>query len=89
LVALKGQPSRVKYGRGFGIYNEISIAWIDCVPKRAQLGRSRVFLGEHATRHELRGRLAENYFASLGDPKLSMPIDFPGLALNPFPDRLV
>ena len=54
-----------------------SIAWIDCITKSAQLGRSLVFLGEHATRHELRGRSAENHFPSLGDPKLSMPIDVP------------
>ncbi|MBV9531759.1 MAG: FAD-binding oxidoreductase [Bradyrhizobium sp.] len=60
-----------------------SIAWIDCVAKGAQLGRSLVFLGEHATRGELRGRSAENCFPSLGDPKLSVPIDLPSLALNP------
>jgi decaprenylphospho-beta-D-ribofuranose 2-oxidase len=64
-----------------------SIAWIDCIPKGAQLGRSLVFLGEHAARHQLRVRSAENHFPSLGDPKLSMPINFPGLA--PFPDLLV
>jgi hypothetical protein len=39
-----------------------SIAWIDCIPKGAQLGRSLVSLGEHVTRHELRGRSAENPF---------------------------
>lgn len=39
-----------------------STAWIDCIPKGAQLGPSLVFLGEHATRHELRGRSAENHF---------------------------
>jgi decaprenylphospho-beta-D-ribofuranose 2-oxidase len=39
-----------------------SIAWIDCIPKGAQLGPSPVFLGEHVTRHELRGRSAENPF---------------------------
>lgn len=60
-----------------------SIAWIDCVVKGVQLGRSLVFLGEHATRRELQGRSAENPFPSLGDPKLSMPIDLPSLALNP------
>jgi decaprenylphospho-beta-D-ribofuranose 2-oxidase len=54
-----------------------SIAWIDCVPKSAQLGRLLVFLGEHGARHELRSRSAENHFPWLGDPKLSMPIDFP------------
>jgi decaprenylphospho-beta-D-ribofuranose 2-oxidase len=52
-----------------------SIAWIDRIPKGAQLGRSLVFLGEHATRYELRGRSAGEPL--LGDPKLSMPIDYP------------
>jgi decaprenylphospho-beta-D-ribofuranose 2-oxidase len=59
-----------------------SIAWIDCVARGAQLGRSLVFLGEHAARRELQGRSAENPFPSLGDPKLSIPIDFPRLVLN-------
>ena len=54
-----------------------SIAWIDRIPKGAQLGRSLVFLGEHANSARAPGPFGGEPLPSLGDPKLSMPIDFP------------
>jgi decaprenylphospho-beta-D-ribofuranose 2-oxidase len=58
-----------------------SVAWIDCLAKGDSLGRSLVYLGEHAGRDELPPSLN----ASL-DPvvrrKKRVPFDFPGFALN-------
>jgi FAD/FMN-containing dehydrogenase len=50
-----------------------SVAWIDCLAKGAELGRSILMLGEHS---------AEGGFI-LSDPrKLSVPIDAPSTLLN-------
>ena len=59
-----------------------SVAWIDCVAKGASLGRSLVFLGEHATRADLDARAARDVFPALGRPLLAVPIDFPSIALS-------
>lgn len=54
-----------------------SIAWIDCIPKGAQLGRSLVFLGEQRNSARAAGPFGGEPVPSLGHPKLSTPIDFP------------
>jgi decaprenylphospho-beta-D-ribofuranose 2-oxidase len=59
-----------------------SVAWIDCVAKGAALGRSLVFLGEHAVRADLNGEAAANPFPAIGAADLAVPIDFPDIALN-------
>lgn len=59
-----------------------SVAWIDGLAKGTRLGRSLVFLGEHAGRDELGGRAAANRFPRLRAACLSMPIDVPSFCLN-------
>ncbi len=59
-----------------------SVAWIDCLARGASLGRSLVFLGEHARRDDLSDREAANRFPPIGKPRLAVPSDFPSLALN-------
>jgi decaprenylphospho-beta-D-ribofuranose 2-oxidase len=59
-----------------------TVAWIDCVAKGAALGRSLVFLGEHAVRADLTGEAAANPFPPIGAAGLAVPIDFPAIALN-------
>jgi decaprenylphospho-beta-D-ribofuranose 2-oxidase len=59
-----------------------SVAWIDCVAKGAALGRSLVFLGEHAVRADLSGEAAANPFPTIGAAGLAVPLDFPAIALN-------
>lgn len=56
-----------------------SVAWIDCLAKGESLGRSLIYLGEHAPRRELGRRVA---FPPLTPPKLAVPFDMPGLALS-------
>jgi FAD/FMN-containing dehydrogenase len=55
-----------------------AVAWIDCVAQGEALGRSLVYLGEHAARDEVRDR-------KLAVPRRRVrpvPFDLPGFALN-------
>src|SRR5262249_5987652 len=62
-----------------------SVAWIDCVARGRDLGRSLVYLGEHARADEvpegadrfLRGR----------EPRLNVPLDLPSVTLNRYSVR--
>lgn len=67
-----------------------SVAWIDCLARGAEVGRSLVYLGEHATRDELaaaRGSGAP-LFPPAKQARLTVPIDAPGFVLNPLSMRL-
>ncbi|KYG22887.1 oxidoreductase [Bradyrhizobium sp. AT1] len=57
-----------------------SVAWIDCVARGRDLGRSLIYLGEHAGRDELAD--GADVFPVGKDPGLSVPVDLPSLALN-------
>jgi len=59
-----------------------SVAWIDCVAKGAALGRSLVFIGEHASLAELDAKAVANRFPKITPSRLSVPVDFPSIALN-------
>ena len=58
-----------------------SVAWIDCVAKGASLGRSLIFLGEHAASDQLGDKQRANRFP-LRKPPLSVPFDAPSFVLN-------
>lgn len=64
-----------------------SVAWIDCLSSGARLGRSIVMLGEHATRADLPPARAAHPYATPRKPRLGVPIDAPGWALNRFSVR--
>jgi FAD/FMN-containing dehydrogenase len=59
-----------------------SVAWIDCLSRGASLGRSLIFVGEHASPSEI----AEMPKTALLPPSkaalFSLPVDLPGWALN-------
>lgn len=57
-----------------------SVAWIDCVAGGRDLGRSLIYLGEHAGR----GELAEGVeiFPAGRSPGVRVPVDLPSMALN-------
>ncbi|MCJ8518803.1 FAD/FMN-containing dehydrogenase [Pseudorhizobium tarimense] len=60
-----------------------SVAWIDCLARGASLGRSLIFVGEHAKREQVVAHKAEREtFPSPKKPRLSLPMDLPAWALN-------
>lgn len=61
-----------------------SVAWIDCVAKGRHVGRSLVFLGEHARLDDLDQRALSRRFQPLGRPGLTVPFDLPSFTLNPY-----
>ncbi|MGY8662017.1 FAD-binding oxidoreductase [Bradyrhizobium sp. UFLA05-109] len=62
-----------------------SVAWIDCVATGSSLGRSLIYLGEHARANEVpHGAEA---FPRGQDPRLNVPIDLPSMTLNRYSVR--
>jgi FAD/FMN-containing dehydrogenase len=59
-----------------------SAAWIDCLAQGKRLGRSLIYLGEHARIDELSGHAANSLFPVTRAPRLAAPFDFPGFCLN-------
>lgn len=57
-----------------------SVAWIDCVARGRDLGRSLIYLGEHASSEDL----AQGAGACPAEKhsRLSVPIDLPSMVLN-------
>ncbi len=65
-----------------------SVAWIDCLARGAALGRSLIFLADHASRLD-KDRLAPSLprYPAPRAGRLSVPGLFPGFALNPLSVR--
>ena len=61
-----------------------SVAWIDCLQKGKDLGRSLLLLGEHARREALSTSQKQKPLQLPGSRKLSIPFSFPSFTLNPF-----
>jgi len=61
-----------------------SVAWIDCVAKGTAIGRSLIYLGEHARASEIGNKVT---FPQGHDPRISVPLDFPSAALNRYSVR--
>ncbi len=59
-----------------------SVAWIDCLARGRELGRSLIFLGEHARLDELTPAAARTPFPVLRGARLNVPMDLPSAALN-------
>jgi decaprenylphospho-beta-D-ribofuranose 2-oxidase len=59
-----------------------SVAWTDCLAGGDRLGRSLVFLGEHAARDDLPRSAHRTAFAANPRRALRVPFDFPSFTLN-------
>jgi FAD/FMN-containing dehydrogenase len=59
-----------------------SVAWIDCLAGGSKLGRSVVYLGEHAKVHELPPRLRSAPLSVPAKLPLAVPFELPFSALN-------
>jgi decaprenylphospho-beta-D-ribofuranose 2-oxidase len=57
-----------------------SVAWIDCVARGNDLGRSLIYLGEHARADELADGAVR--FPEGKNPGLAVPVDLPSITLN-------
>jgi decaprenylphospho-beta-D-ribofuranose 2-oxidase len=62
-----------------------SVAWIDCAARGKDLGRSLIYLGEHAGKDELTEGAAA--FPVDKDPGLGVPVDLPAMTLNRYSIR--
>jgi FAD/FMN-containing dehydrogenase/short-subunit dehydrogenase len=61
-------------------HNTYSVAWIDCLAKGENLGKSVMSLGEHAKSDEINEK---NPLKVHTDPMLNIPFNFPSWILNP------
>lgn len=59
-----------------------NVAWIDCLQKGKNLGRSIMMRGEHALRHELSESHAKNPLVLKKKVQPTVPFYFPGFVLN-------
>ncbi|GGH17341.1 oxidoreductase [Alsobacter metallidurans] len=59
-----------------------SVAWIDCLATGAELGRSAVIFGDHASPDDFDSDARSAPFSRRTPNKRRIPLDFPGFALN-------
>ncbi len=59
-----------------------NVAWIDCLQKGKNIGRSIMMRGEHAFRHQISGKIAENPLRLKKKPQPTVPFYFPNFVLN-------
>ncbi|WP_312992928.1 FAD-binding oxidoreductase [Chryseobacterium flavum] len=59
-----------------------TVAWIDCLQKGKNIGRSILMRGEHAFQHELPQNLAKNPLRLKKKLQPTVPFYFPGFVLN-------
>jgi len=72
-LRLLGAPSTMPY----------SVAWIDCLARGPSLGRSLVYLGEHASAGQVEiSRRGTPRWPSVAPSRLSVPVDAPRMTLN-------
>jgi decaprenylphospho-beta-D-ribofuranose 2-oxidase len=63
---------------------DMSVAWIDCLAKGNSLGRSIMMRGQFAKKEELKtSACRRNPLPVIHKPRVTIPFDFPGIALNP------
>jgi len=65
-----------------------SVAWVDCLASGGNLGRSVLFLAEHAQVNDLSREHQAQPFARRRGRRRRVPIDFPTFALSELPVRL-
>ena len=65
-----------------------SVAWIDCLARGRNLGRSVVMRGDHARVDDLPRAMRENPIAPCRPKRTRVPCDLPGFTLNPLTVRV-
>ncbi|WP_170479723.1 FAD-binding oxidoreductase [Ruegeria arenilitoris] len=64
-----------------------SVAWIDCLSKGENMGRSLVMLGEHASHSEIPEKCRATPYPTVAKQKLNVPFNLPGFCLNRYSVR--
>jgi FAD/FMN-containing dehydrogenase len=59
-----------------------NVAWIDCLQKGKNIGRSILMRGEHALKSELKTKFSEHYLNLKKKFQPTVPFYFPGFVLN-------
>ncbi|MBN1595140.1 FAD-binding oxidoreductase [candidate division FCPU426 bacterium] len=63
---------------------DMTVAWIDCLARGRNLGRSIMMRGRFARKKDLRLRAQrQNPLAVMRKPRITIPFDFPEITLNP------
>ena len=62
--------------------NTYAVAWIDCLAKGTHLGKSILYLGEHAKMEDLNKKLIENPLKIHHKTPINIPFYFPTFVLN-------
>jgi decaprenylphospho-beta-D-ribofuranose 2-oxidase len=65
-----------------------TVAWIDCLQKNKNIGRSILFRGEHAKTNELTNKQKQNPFILKPKLNLTIPFSFPSFVLNSLTVRI-
>lgn len=65
-----------------------NVAWIDCLQKGKNIGKSILLRGEHAEKHELDKTKQENPFLQKKQSLPAIPFYFPGFILNQWTVKL-
>ena len=65
-----------------------SVAWIDCLKKGKNMGRSVLMCGEFANPHQITQSQRGLLLDPMNKRQISVPFDFPSLALNPLSVRI-
>jgi FAD/FMN-containing dehydrogenase len=70
----------------FECYNDstYSVAWIDCLKKGNNMGRSILMLGEHASKDDLDEKQKKNLLQLHSKKQINIPFYFPNITLNRF-----
>lgn len=61
-----------------------SVSWIDTGNINNQFGRGIIYLGEHATKEDLKSKKLKNFLRSKNKFKFNLPICFPNWFINKF-----
>jgi FAD/FMN-containing dehydrogenase len=64
-----------------------SVAWIDCLARGRSMGRAVIIHGDHAGAADVRAA-GHAPFAPARGPRVTVPVDVPGVVLNPHTMRL-
>jgi FAD/FMN-containing dehydrogenase len=65
-----------------------NVAWIDCLQKGKNIGRSILMRGEHALKFELKTKFSEHYLNLKKKFQPTVPFYFPGFVLNALSVRI-